>query len=222
MKLLIVEDDHQMAYTLRDMLRHEYVVDLAFTGEEGLIKAEENEYDLFIIDYVLPGIDGVEVVRTLRKNGISSLILFLTGRVAADDKVLAFDTGADDYVTKPYSAPELRARIRALLRRYPQRISTNILQVGDLTIDLSAKSVRRNKKTITLRRKEFDLLEYFVRNAGKIITRSMILDHVWDSSYESFTNTIDVHINYLRQQVDKPFKKKLIKTVHGVGYRLEV
>lgn len=222
MKLLIIEDDASMAQTLKEGLQKEYVVELAYTGREGAYLTEVNEYDLIIVDFVLPDISGIPLLNLLRQAQPNTLILFLTGQSDIEKKVLSLDNGADDYVLKPCSMAELKARVRALLRRYPKRISSNLVSLGDLTVDLTNKKVTRGDTEITLRRKEFDLLEYFVRNSGKVLTRSMILDHVWDSSYDAFTNIVDVHINYLRARIDKPFPKKLIKTIHGLGYKLEV
>ena len=222
MKLLIIEDDSSMAQTLKEGLQKEYVVELAYTGKEGAYLTEVNEYDLIIVDFVLPDISGIPLLALLRQAQPNTLILFLTGQSDIEKKVLSLDNGADDYVLKPCSMAELKARVRALLRRYPKRISSNIVSLGDLIVDLTNKKVTRGDTEITLRRKEFDLLEYFVRNSGKVLTRSMILDHVWDSSYDAFTNIVDVHINYLRARLDKPFPKKLIKTIHGLGYKLDV
>jgi DNA-binding response OmpR family regulator len=147
--------------------------------------------------------------------------LFLTGNSEVEKKITALDEGADDYMVKPFHVKELQARLRALLRRTSQRLGSDVIKVNDVTIDLGKKIVRRGETVIPLRRKEFDLLEYLARNQGKVVTRSMILDHVWDSSYDTFTNIVDVHINYLRHQLDKNFSKKIIKTVHGVGYKLD-
>lgn len=222
MKLLLVEDEKQFADSLKDCLKKDYTIDLAFTGEEALYHLAINEYDLLLIDYLLPDMDGIILMEEIRKKGNDVLILFLTGNFDRKKKILALDRGADDYLIKPIDLQELQAHIRALLRRYPNRLPTNTVVLGDLTIDFSKKSVERENKKITLRKKEFELLEYFVRNNGKVLTRSIIFDHVWDSSCESITNIIDVHINYLRDKIDKPFQKKLIKTIHGIGYKLEI
>lgn len=221
MKLLIVEDDEQMRHTLIDLLAKDYLVDAASSAEEALKLVEVNDYDLCIVDYVLPTLTGVQFVESLRKTKNNSLVLFLTGVDESQTKILALDAGGDDYLVKPFSLPELQARIRALLRRTPARLLSNVITVGDLTINLAQKTVKRNGKEIALRRKEFDLLEYLARNEGKVLTRTMILDHVWDSSYDTFTNIVDVHINYLREQIDKNQPHKIIKTVHGVGYKLD-
>jgi DNA-binding response OmpR family regulator len=221
MKLLIVEDDRDMAATLKMSLKNDYLVDSAYSGEEGLYQLSINEYDLIILDYMLPGISGLEVITELKKKNIVTPRLILTGIDAVDIKVLALDSGGDDYLVKPVHIKELKARIRLLLRRHQANVSSKTFSVGDLTIDVASKTVSREKTKIILRRKEFDLLEFFIRNPGKVLTRSMILDHIWDSSYDSFTNVVDVHVNYLRKKIDKPFQRALIKTVHGIGYKLE-
>jgi DNA-binding response OmpR family regulator len=148
-------------------------------------------------------------------------ILMLTGQAETEKKVLALDAGADDYLVKPFKIEELLARIRALLRRHPTALTSNTLSIDSLILDPSRKIVKRNEDNIVLRRKEFDLLEYLMRNNGRVITREMIVDNIWDSNHESVTNVVDVHIKYLRDKIDKPYKKKLIKTVHGVGYKIE-
>lgn len=221
MRLLLIEDDKETANTIKEELVDNYIVELAFSGEDGEYQAQINEYDLIILDLGLPDIDGLEVCRRLRENRVQTPILILTGEDDTDKKVSLLDCGADDYLTKPFEVSELKARLKTLLRRSPELSSSNILSIGDLTIDLNKMSVTRGIKTITLRRKEFYLLEYLARNVGRVITREMILDHIWESSEESITNIIDVHIKYLRDQIDRPFEKKLIKTVHGLGYKLE-
>lgn len=221
MKLLIIEDDKYMARALKSSLKSDYLLEFSYSGEDGLYQLSVNEYDLIILDQMLPGISGLEVIKELRKKKLETPILVLTGVDAIDVKVLMLDSGSDDYLLKPVHMNELKARIRLLLRRHRNQLSSNILSTGDLFVDIASKIVLRENKQIILRRKEFDLLEYFVRNSGKVLTRSMILDHIWDSSYDSFTNVVDVHVNYLRKKIDKPFQKSLIKTVHGIGYKLE-
>jgi len=221
MKLLIIEDDRDMARALKMSLKNDYVVEFAYSGEEGLYQLSVNEYDLIILDYILPGLSGLDVITELKKRKLETPKLVLTGIDAVDVKVLALDSGGDDYLIKPVHLKELKARIRLLLRRQSEQLSSTIFSLGDLSIDVARKTVFRGENKIILRRKEFDLLEYFIRNHGKVLTRSMILDHIWDSSCDSFTNVVDVHVNYLRKKIDKPFQKQLIKTVHGMGYKLD-
>lgn len=222
MKILLIEDEKEMAYTIKDELSKDYAVELAFSGEEGEYLVHVNDYDAIILDYKLPGIDGITVCKKIRKDNKRTPILMLTGEDTLEKKVNALDAGVDDYLVKPFKSQELLARIRALLRRNSSLLFGNILSLGDLKLDIVAKTVTRGNKKIILKHKEFQLLEYLMRNAGKVITRDMILDHIWDNAYESLTNTIEVHINYLRKQIDKPFEKKLIKTIYGFGYKMEI
>ena len=221
MRILIIEDDHDMALTLADNLKKNYIVEISLTGEDGKYKASENDYDLIILDYMLPNISGVEVCKKLRENQINTPILILTGRSTVEDKTTGLNAGADDYLTKPFSFEELEARIKALLRRPQQTFTSNVLHLGDLVLDLDKKTVERNGQIIRLRRKEFELLECLVKNAGRVMSRGVIIDHIWDSAYESGGNTVDVHIKYLRDSIDRPFDKRMIKTVHGFGYKIE-
>lgn len=221
MKLLLIEDDKQTAKTIKEAMKDYYAVDVVYTGEDGDFRAQVNDYDTIIIDIVLPDIDGITVCKRIREAGIKTPILVLTGKVQVRDKVTALDAGADDYLTKPFSFAELLARVRALMRRNPDTLSSNKLFVGDLNLDVSSNTARRRGRKISLRRKEFSLLEFLMRNSGRVVTRSMILEHVWESETDPVTNTIDVHIKSLRDKVDRPFEKSLIKTVHGLGYKLE-
>lgn len=211
MKILLIEDDKQMALTIQEKLNGYYIVEVVHTGEEGEYNAQINEYDVILLDYVLPDKDGIQVCKTIRKAGIKAPILILTGQFEVDKKVEALDTGADDYLTKPFSFDELLARIRALLRRQIREQNSSLLTVGDLIFDTAKRIVKRDAKVISLRRKELHLLEYLMRNPGRIITRDMIFDHVWDSTSESMTNIVDVHIKYLRDRVDKTFRKSLLR-----------
>lgn len=221
MKILIVEDEKDMGRILKKELSPSYTVEIARSGKEGEYLSEVNEYDLIILDVLLPDIDGITLCQKIRNNHIKTPILMLTGVSETTEKVAALDSGADDYLVKPFKISELHARIRALLRRQPEIIASNILKLADLEFDLINKTVKRDNKIITLKRKELQILEYFMRNIGKVLSRDMILEHIWDSAFESFTNTIDVHIKYLRDQIDRPFDKKLIKTIYGMGYKIE-
>jgi DNA-binding response OmpR family regulator len=221
MKVLLIEDDQELTATLRTSLMPSYAVDVTHTGEAGEIEASINDYDAIILDLVLPDTDGISVCTSLRSSKIATPILILTGKLDVDDLVQALDAGADDYLTKPFKMVELEARLRALVRRGQERPDQSVLTIDDLVLDVTTKIVTRGGMVISLRRKEFLLLEYLMRYPGKVLTRSMILDHVWESEADPITNTIDVHINSLRGKVDRPFPKPLIKTVHGLGYKIE-
>lgn len=222
MRILLIEDDRKLSDSIADELRVQFFVNCAYDGKTAEVELANHDFDLMIVDLVLPDIDGIELCQKLRSKKILTPILMLTGRGEVAHKVRALDSGADDYLTKPFSMEELFARIRALLRRNPEAMCSNILQVGGLCIDLKRKSVTRDNVEVSLRKKEFDLLEYFARNPGQVLTRNMILNNVWDKIGEFGSNIVDVHIKYLRDQVDKPFGTPLIKTVHGLGYKLEV
>lgn len=222
MKILIVEDDKQLAQILKKQLKLEYAVDVACSAEEALYHVKEYEYDVIVLDIGLPDKDGISLCRELREKDIKSSILMLTGEFSITKKIESLDNGADDYLVKPFDMKELQARVRALLRRRSQHVRSSILKVGDITINIIDKTVTRGVKEISLQRKEFQILEYFMRNPGKLITRSTLLEHVWDSDSDSVANIVDVHIKYLRDRIDKPFSKKHIKTVYGLGYKMEM
>lgn len=221
MRILVIEDEQAIAHAIKKRLKHTYVIDVAYTGKSGSHLAEVCDYDLIILDLHLPDMSGTEICRKIRANRITTPILILTGESNVDNKVKTLDAGADDYLVKPFDFSELSARIRALLRRNPVAYSSNLLIIADMTLDPVRRLVVRGDKIIRLRRKEFDLLEYLVRNKGKVLKREMILEHVWEDEHQSYTNIVDVHIKYLRDQIDRPFPKHLIKTVHGLGYRLD-
>jgi DNA-binding response OmpR family regulator len=221
MKILLIEDDDLMAQTLQETLSGDFVAEVASSALEGEDLINANSYDLIVLDLNLPDLNGIKLCQKIRQEGIVTPILILTGENELQTKVEALDAGADDYLTKPFRIEELKARVRALLRRPSQGFTSNMLHIDDLVLDLDKKVVQRGHAIIHLRRKEFDLLEYLLRNAGKVLTRNMILEHVWDSSYDSLGNTVDVHVKYLRDHIDRMFHKKLIKTVHGLGYKIE-
>ncbi len=221
MKLLLIEDNSMFALTLKSELESRYVVKVEETAEKGELQAQTNDYDIILLDLSLPDKNGLWVCRALRSNGIKTPILILTGEDSTATKVELLDSGADDYLTKPFKIDELYARIRALLRRQQQSLGSNTLQTRDIILDLDTKTVRRDKRIVPLRRKEYYILEYLVRNAGNVVSRGMILDHVWEDEADSLTNVVDVHIKYLRDRIDKPFPKKIIKTIHGIGYKIE-
>jgi heavy metal response regulator len=218
MRILIVEDEKKVAAFIKKGLEEEtYAVDVAYDGEEGLYLGLENQYDLVILDLMLPVIDGLEVLSRLRGNKVDTPILLLTAKDSVEDKVTGLNTGADDYLTKPFAFSELLARIRVLLRRGKAETKT-VLQVDGLTLDLVSHKVNRNGEEIELTGKEYSLLEYFMRNQGKVLTRTMIAEHVWDYNFDTFTNVIDVYVNHLRKKIDKSYPDKLLHTLRGVGY----
>jgi two-component system OmpR family response regulator len=221
MRILVIEDERKIAEFLKKGLKAEgYAVDIASDGEEGHFLAGTEDYDLLILDLRLPKMDGITLCRTLRAEKFAAPILMLTVRDSVKDKVIGLDSGADDYLTKPFDFEELLARMRALLRKRGAAEATR-LQVDDLVIDLLGHTVQRASKSISLTSKEFALLEYLMRNAGVVVSRAMIAEHVWDVHFDSFTNVIDVSINHLRSKVDRDFPNKLIHTVRGRGYILK-
>lgn len=220
MRILIVEDEVKMAKLLKRGLQEEgYAVDLAPTGEEALWLATENDYDVVLLDVMLPDIDGFEVCRRLRAAGRWAPVLMLTARDGVDDRVTGLDAGADDYLPKPFSFAELLARIRSLLRRISRQPST-VLRVGDLTLDPATHRVRRAEREVSLTAKEFALLELFMRHPDEVLSRTRIIEHVWDFAYEGDSNVVDVYVRYLREKIDRPFGRSSLETVRGVGYRL--
>jgi heavy metal response regulator len=222
MRILIVEDEKKVAGFIKKGLEEEtYAVDVAYDGEEGFHLAAMNQYDMIILDLMLPKMDGLEVLTRLRDKKVSTPILLLTAKDAVDDKVTGLNKGADDYLTKPFAFSELLARIRSLLRRGQVETQTE-LKVGDLTLDMVSHKLSRDGEEIELTGKEYSLLEYFMRNEGKVLTRTMIAEHVWDYNFDTFTNVIDVYVNHLRKKIDKKYPAKLLHTLRGVGYVMRV
>lgn len=220
MRILLVEDDHQHAAIMaRGLRKHAFAVDVAKDGDEALFLAQTNDYDLVVLDIMLPVRDGFEVCRLLREGGSNVPVLMLTARDAVEDRILGLETGADDYLTKPFDFAEFVARVRALLRR-PRRYEAPVLQVGDLSIDTGTRTARRGDRDIVLTSKEFALLEFLARNAGRVVGRSEISEHVWDVSYDAFSNVIDVFMRRLRRKVDDGEDEKLLHTRRGAGYVL--
>jgi len=220
MRLLVVEDEKDLAENLKKGLTEQgYAVDVALDGEEGEFLAETEPFDLIILDLMLPKIDGVTVCKNLRERGVNTPVLMLTAKSRLEDKVEGFNTGADDYLTKPFSMVELFVRVKALLKRKDQ-IELPVLEVEDLKIDLFKHEVIRGPAKIILTPKEFSILELLAKNKDGIVTRTMILDHVWDTNYAGNSNIVDVLIGTLRKKVDKPGGVKLIQTVYGVGFKL--
>lgn len=221
MRILVVEDEKKIADFIRRGLKEEgYAVDAAYDGEEGLFLAKTNDYDLVLLDLMLPKLDGLTLCKKLKEAKVKSRVIMLTAKETVKDKVLGLDSGADDYLTKPFAFEELLARIRAIFRKKDAQAPTK-LNAADLELDLLTHKVIRGAKEIELTAKEYSLLEYLMRNEGSIVTRTMISEHVWDIDFDTFTNVIDVYINYLRNKIDSGFRKKLIHTVRGRGYILK-
>jgi two-component system, OmpR family, response regulator len=220
-RVLIVEDEVKLATVIRKGLREEgLLADVAIKGEDALWMADATPYDAIVLDVMLPGIDGFETCSRLRAGGLRTPILMLTARDAVDDRIAGLDTGADDYLAKPFDFGELLARLRALARRGPTERSP-VLRVGDLEFDPASHRVRRGESEISLRTKELQLLEVFMRHPGEVLSRYQLLEGAWDMGYEHKSNVIDVYVRYLREKVDRPFGLETIETVRGVGYRLK-
>jgi len=223
MRLLVVDDNHSVAEALERALEATYDVDVCFGGRQAMSLASTIKYDAILLDMDLPDMNGRAVCEELRARLITVPIVVLTGNATTSTKIAMLDMGADDYVTKPFDINELRARLRAVIRRAAQREEaiSEPLVVQDLQLDPAKRTVRRKDVDIQLRRKEFDLLEYLMRNSGRTVTRTMIVNNVWNERDEVWTNSVDVHIKCLRDRIDRPFSSKLIRTIHGVGYKLD-
>ncbi len=222
MRLLIIEDEKDLAEFLKDSFRAEFfTVDLAFDGERGSFLARTNDYDLIIVDYVLPGYDGVAVIKDIKKDNKNTPIIMLTVKSELADKLDVFSLGIDDYLTKPFIFEELLARVRAVLRR-PPITKPKIFKIDDLILNVDCHTVRRGGRYIHLTRKELSLLEYFLQNRGRVLSRAMILEHVWDMNADPFSNTIESHLVNLRRKINLPGSRELIQTIPGRGYKLEL
>ena len=220
MRLLIVEDEVLLAKLIRQGLQAEgLLADVALRGEDALWMAASTPYDVICLDVNLPGIDGLETCRRLRADGVATPILMLTARDTVDDRITGLDTGADDYLVKPFDFGELLARLRALARRRPTT-EANELRVGDLTLDLATHRVRRAGQEVDLSVKEIQILEVFMRHPGEVLSRLQLLEGAWDSGYENRSNVIEVYVRYLREKLDRPFGRQSLETVRGAGYRL--
>jgi len=221
MRILVIEDEKKVAtFIKKGLVEEHYAVDTAFEGEEGLYLSEINEYDLIVLDLMIPKIDGFGVLKKIRERKNNVPILVLTAKDSIDDTVRGLDAGCDDYLTKPFAFAELLARIRALLRR-DNKEKESVLRIADLSLSIVTHKVMRQGKEIELTSKEYALLEYFMRNPEKVLTRTMISEHVWDYHFDSNTNVIDVYVNYLRKKIDKDFDPKLIHTIRGIGYMMK-
>lgn len=221
MRILVVEDEAKVGSFIRRALEEEsYAVDLCGDGPGGLELARDSSYDLIILDVMLPGMSGLQILETLRKEKLKTPVLIVTARAHVDQRVKGLDAGADDYLTKPFAIEELLARVRALLRRGTGE-GTGLLQIEDLMLNPATREVTRGGQRIELTSKEYALLEYFMRNAGRVLTRPVIAEHVWNLDFDTFTNVIDVYVNYLRNKIDRGRERKLIHTVRGSGYVLK-
>ena len=224
MRILVVEDEHKIAGALRQGLEQEsYAVDLAYDADEGLSQALTGEHDLIILDRMLPGlIEGAEITKEVRASGIHTPIIMLTAKDQVTDRVAGLNSGADDYLVKPFAFEELLARVRALLRR-PQESLSTVLKIDDLTLDTVSYEVKRGGRKINLSSKEFALLHYLMRNQNRVLSKDNIISHVWDFDADVLPNTVEVYVGYLRSKVDKPFSgPALIQTVRGFGYKLGI
>ena len=221
MRVLVVEDETKVGSFIKRALEEEsYAVDLCEDGAQGLDFALSGSYDVIVIDLMLPNLPGLEILRRIRKEKIHTPVLILTAQSKVDQKVKGLDAGADDYLTKPFAIDELLARVRVLLRRGTAE-APGILQVDDLILNPATREVTRDGQRIDLTLKEYALLEYFMRHAGRVLTRPMISEHVWDQDFDTFTNVIDVYVNYLRNKIDRGRSRKLIHTIRGSGYMLK-
>jgi DNA-binding response OmpR family regulator len=223
MHILVVEDEQRLAVLLRRVLMEErHTVDLAYDGPSGLDLALSGTYDLIVLDWMLPGMDGIAVCREVRAEKVTTPILMLTARGSVEDRVTGLNTGADDYLTKPFAMEEFLARVNASLRRRDRALDAGTtIQIGDLSLDLVRHEVRRQGREIALTAKEFALLEYLMRHPGQVLTRTQITDHVWRYDLEGLSNIVDTYIHYLRDKVDRGFPRPLIRTIRGVGYKIE-
>lgn len=221
MRILVIEDDLEAAaYVVKGLRESGHIVDHAADGDEGLNLALSGSFDVLVVDRMLPKRDGLSVVSTLRRESITTPALFLSALGEVDDRIMGLKAGGDDYLTKPYAFAELLARIEVLVRRSnPEQVRTR-LQVGDLEVDLLARKVSRNGQEIDLQPREFRLLEYLMKHAGQVVTRTMLLENVWEYHFDPQTNVIDVHISRLRAKIDKNFKQPLLHTIRGAGYSL--
>lgn len=220
MRLLLVEDELRLSNTIKKGLTEDgFAVDTAFDGEEGQYLAENESYDLIILDVMLPKIDGVTLCKEIRHKNIKIPVIMLTAKSAVEDKIAGLQSGADDYMTKPFSFLELRARIQALLRRV-QNNPSSVLKIADLELDPLKHQVSRSGKKIHLTQKEFSILEYLLRHSDEVVTRTMIVEHVWDYNFDNMSNIVDVFVASIRRKIDSKEKIKLIHTIHGVGYKI--
>ena len=222
MRILVVEDDRKIAsFVVNGLKQSGFAVDHFGNGEDALASARSISYDAAVVDIMLPRLDGLSLVQTLRKEKIQTPVLILSAKATVDDRVKGLQAGGDDYLVKPFAFSELLARIQALIRRATHAPEPTVLKAGDLTLDLLTREVRRGGQKIELQAREFSLLEYLMRHAGRVVTKTMILEHVWDYSFDPQTNVVDVLVHRLRSKIDKDFPQKMIHTLRGVGYVLK-
>jgi two-component system, OmpR family, response regulator len=222
MRILLVEDDLKIAsFVAKGLKQAGYAVDHATDGEQGLHLALTEPYDAAILDIMLPKLDGLSIIERMRREKINTPVIILSAMRTVDDRVKGLQTGGDDYLTKPFSFSELLARVQGLIRRASRGMDSGRLNVGDLSVDLLSREVRRGEGKIDLQPREFSLLEYLMRNAGRVVSKTMILEHVWGYSFDPQTNVVDVLVSRLRNKVDRDFEKKMIHTIRGVGYVLK-
>lgn len=221
MKLLLIDDNIHLVDRVCRHFRNRFIIDHAASGKQAIDKIADNDYALILLDLHLPDMKGLEVCVKLREKGVATPILVLSGNGEVSSKIDLLKSGADDYVVKPFHPQELLARIEAILRRNVKTYEANLLSIDDLVLDTHSRKVQRGGQKITLRRKEFDILEYLLYNKGRAVTRDMILNHVWEEGKSGWHNTVDVHVKYLRDKVDRPFPTKLIKTAYGIGYMVD-
>ena len=222
MRILVVEDDKKIAsFIVKGLKQSGFAVDHAANGEDGLVLATSTPYDAAVIDIMLPKLDGLSLVQELRNRKIHLPVLILSARASVDDRIKGLQSGGDDYLVKPFAFSELLARVQALIRRATRETEPTTLTAGDLTMNLVTREVRRGNRKIELQAREFSLLEYLMRNAGKVVSKALILEHVWDYSFDPQTNVVDVVVCRLRNKIDRDFDKKVIRTLRGVGYALK-
>ncbi len=223
MHILMIEDDEQISsYVSKGLREAGFTVDVNNAGDEGYLMAAGTPYDALVVDIMLPGMDGITIIENLRRRGIHTPVLILSAKNTLDDKIRGLKSGGDDYITKPFSFAELLARLQALLRRSNLGQPVNELSIGDLRMDLLSRQVTRGERAIELQPREFALLEYLMRNAGNVVSKTMILESVWDYHFDPQTNVVDVLVHRLRSKIDKDFEEKMLHTVRGVGYVLKV
>lgn len=222
MNILVIEDDRETATFVSDGLRREgHTVDALSDGRDGVVQASAKSYDVIVVDRMLPGLDGLALVKCIRTGGVRAPVLFLTALGGVDDRVEGLEAGGDDYISKPFAFSELLARVNAIARRPPLREKETVLKVGDLEMDLIARTVKRRGDLVDLQPREFRLLEVLMRNRGRVVTRTMLLERVWDFHFDPKTTVVETHISRLRAKVDRPYDVELIHTVRGTGYRID-